>query len=229
MERKIAIVQSNYLPWKGYFHLIRRAEVFVLYDCAAYSKNTWRNRNVIKTPQGLQWLTLPVHVPYSGCPIRAVRVADKGFGQRHLKTLRQNYSKSACFEEVFSLLCDWYGQARDFDLLSDWNFFLIKQICAYLGIETKLVDGRDFSLQGSPTEKLLQVIECVGGGRHYLSGPTAKNYLQVDFMEKNGVHVLWLDSAEYAEYPQLFPPFEHKVSIVDLLFSEGANAGKFIF
>jgi hypothetical protein len=228
VQRKMAIVQSNYLPWKGYFHLIRSVEVFVFYDCAAYSKNGWRNRNLIKTPQGIQWLTVPVHLPYSGCPIREVRVAEPGFAARHLKTLRQNYSKAPSFEPVFGLLQDWFAQARHFERLSDWNIFLIKQICAYLGIGTRLVDGRDFDLQGTATEKLVQTIALAGGASHYVSGPSAKNYLQLDFMENFGSNVIWVDYSFNKEYPQLYPPFEHRVSIVDLLFSQGENAGHFI-
>src|SRR5438046_4323553 len=95
MARKAAIVQSNYIPWKGYFDLIRRVDEFILYDDVQYTRRDWRNRNLIKTPQGLRWLTIPVEVKgkyYQS--IRDTKIADPVWAASHWQTIVHNYGRA---------------------------------------------------------------------------------------------------------------------------------------
>ena len=136
MQKMIAISQSNYISWKGYFDIIARADEFVIYDEAQFTKNDWRNRNQIKTPLGLHWLTIPVHGSTSK-KISDVVIADPGWRKTHLKTIHQYYKEASCYEEIAPWVTELYKNA-DFNLLSDVNVFFIKQINRFLGINTPI-------------------------------------------------------------------------------------------
>src|SRR5690348_6558449 len=92
--KSIAIVQSNYIPWKGYFDIIASVDEFVLYDCVQYTKNDWRNRNQIKSANGKVWLTIPVRHVSTNQLIEEIEVADNRCFQKHWKTIRQSYAKA---------------------------------------------------------------------------------------------------------------------------------------
>ena len=106
-ERRSFIVQSNYLPWRGYFDLIRRADELILLDSVQYTRRDWRNRNIIKTPAGPQWITVPVEAKgqyYAA--IDEVRVDDPGFAAKHVRAIELNYRKAAAFKETAPWLFD---------------------------------------------------------------------------------------------------------------------------
>ena len=126
MERTLAVVQPNYIPWKGYFDLIDRADEFILYDDVQYTKNDWRNRNRIKTADGLRWLTISVDYRFSRHQtIRETRIDDTGWVDRHLHTLRDHYATTRRHERVHKRpeprhnghrpkqLCAWIGKAAN--------------------------------------------------------------------------------------------------------------------
>jgi hypothetical protein len=219
--KKVAILQSNYIPWKGYFDMIAAVDEFILYDDMQFTKNDWRNRNQIKTPQGIKWLTVPVGQNINR-RIRDVVINDNSWQEKHWKTIEVNYRRSEFFDEIAFWLKPLYANIR-YSNLSVLNRKFIEMICSYLGIHTKISNCWDYRLGEGKTERLVNL--CVqAGGDEYISGPAAKDYIDESLFVRQGIKLTWFDYAGYPEYPQLWGQFTHGVSILDLLFSCGKNA-----
>jgi hypothetical protein len=224
---KISILQSNYIPWKGYFDIIAAVDVFVIYDDMQYTKRDWRNRNLIKTPQELKWLSIPVEVKGKYFQkINETKVLELGWQKSHLGMIKQNYAKSIYFKEIFPWVEELYNSCQ-FDYITDINLHFIRGINMFLGINTRIRLSSEFNLHEEKTQRLVNICKDLGATSYY-SGPAAKAYLDTEKFAKEGIEVHYLDYTGYQEYNQLFPPFEHGVSILDLLFNEGANAHKFL-
>lgn len=224
--KRVAIVQSCYIPWKGYFDLINGVDHFLFYDDAEYSKNSWRNRNRIKTANGTQWLTIPVS--YSGRShqrIDEVRVNDPGWRERHWKSLRQSYARAPFFDVYAPALEQLY--LSDDDSLSTINRSFVEHICGLLGIETELSWTSGLKVEGASTDRVVALCRAVGAGA-YVSGPSARDYLDPEQFERAGIKLLWMDYVGYPPYPQPHPPFEHAVTVLDLLFSVGPDAPRYM-
>lgn len=225
--KKAAIIQSNYIPWKGYFDVINSVDEFILYDTVQYTKQDWRNRNRIKTCDGWKWLTIPVSVPHSSVPIDTVRVANQRWTRDHWKRVQGSYSTAGYFRTLSPLFEDLYlgCTARR---LSEINLRFIGAICDLLGIGTRISAARDYRLDSAaaPTERLVSLCRQVGATQ-YLSGPAARAYLDESLFRACDIDVRWMDYSGYPAYRQPFcPPFIHEVSIIDLLFSEGAPGAR---
>lgn len=227
MTKKIAILQSNYIPWKGYFDLIREVDEFILYDEVQYTKNDWRNRNRIKTQTGAQWLTISVRHDRLEQKISETRVADSRWAVRHWRTIANNYARAAYFEKYAAMVEQWYIEASGCELLSDINAFFIRKVCATLDITTHITSSRDYELEGDRVERLVGICGQAGADV-YLSGPAASDYLDESLFTNAGVCVEWMHYDGYPEYPQLFAPFAHGVTILDLLFNVGAEHAAFM-
>lgn len=225
MQKIVAISQSNYIPWKGYFDLIARADEFILYDEAQFTKNDWRNRNIIKTPNGPQWLTIPVHGSTQE-KISDVKIADSGWNMDHLKTIRQFYKNAAFYEEYSNWLTTLYSHA-DFEYLSEVNVYFIKEINRILGIDTPLKQSKNFTFDGDATQKVISMCKETKADI-YLSGPAAMNYLNVSYFEDAGIDIKWMNYGNYPEYSQCCGSFDHNVTIIDLLFNTGKNAPNYL-
>jgi len=224
--KKIAISQSNYIPWKGYFDLINKVDEFVIYDDMQYTRRDWRNRNQIKTDKGLHWLTIPVETKGKYYQkIRDTKVADHKWELEHWKTIKQYYSKAVYFDRYRHYFEDFYKN-NDLDNLSEINIFLIKIINKILGIKTKISRSSDYELIGDQTEKILHICKQSGADK-YFTGPAAKNYFDISKAEKMGIAVEWMNYSNYSQYSQLYSPFVHNVSVVDLIFNEGPEAYNF--
>lgn len=224
--KKIAILQSNYIPWKGYFDLINMVDEFVLFDQVQYTKNDWRNRNQLKTKQGVQWLTIPVRHKDSDQKIIETKVADLKWSSKHWRTIQQNYSKAPYFKEYKEIFEGFYLNNNE-EYLSQINYQLIKIINQILGIDTVITWSSDYELVEGQTEKLLGICKQAGADT-YLSGPAAKDYFDEDLASQEAIQVEWMDYSGYPEYKQLHEPFEHGVTILDLIFNEGPNASKYM-
>lgn len=220
--KSVVVLQSNYIPWKGYFDLIHDADVFVFYDDLQYTKNDWRNRNRIKAPSGTEWITIPVGAD-SNRLICEVEMKDSTWQAKHWKTLRQNYGNCPHFSRYQAFFEDFYlGQS--WANLSRMNQHLIRNISSeFLKIKTEFQDSRNYVLSGQRQDRLLELVEKVGTQR-YISGPAAKSYIEPNRFSAAGIDLVWKDYSGYPEYPQRFPPFEHGVSILDLLFNVGPDA-----
>ncbi|NIY94216.1 WbqC family protein [Vibrio diazotrophicus] len=227
MACKVAISQSNYIPWKGYFDLIANVDVFVLYDDMQYTKRDWRNRNKIQTINGPQWLTIPVEVKGKYFQrINETITSDNSWRRKHWAAISQNYSKSKFFEQYRDVFASLYLN-NDETYLSKINALFIKEICLILGIDTKIISSSDFTLGAGKSEKLLNICKALNANT-YVSGPAAKNYLSEDLFEQESISVEWMDYKDYQEYTQVYQPFEHSVTVLDLIFNEGHNARKFM-
>ena len=226
--KTVAIVQSNYVPWKGYFDMIRAVDEFILYDDVQYTRRDWRNRNRIKTPHGTQWLTIPVEAKGKYLQkIRETRISDPNWARRHWQTLKSCYGKAPYFRALKERLEAFYlGESSLW--LSDINRELILLVCDLLGLDTPIRPSLQLQLtETDPSARLLEVCRSVGA-TEYLSGPAARDYLDVGLFERAGVRVRWMDYAGYPPYPQLHGPFEHAVSVLDLLFMTGSPAPRYL-
>jgi hypothetical protein len=188
-----------------------------------YTKRDWRNRNLIKTGTGLKWLTIPSAVKgkYEQ-KINETYIADVNWRQKHVAILKQNYSKAACYKSMLGLVEDMYATA-DFTNLSSINIHLLKRICTFLNIKTKFINSNELELSGNRSEKLANI--CTGlGATTYITGPASKEYIEEEIFIAKNIKIEYADYSNYPEYPQLYPPFEHGLSIIDLIFNCGNNA-----
>lgn len=225
--KRVAIVQSNYIPWKGYFDLIAAVDEFVLYDDMQYTRRDWRNRNQIKTPQGLQWLTVPVRVKGRYLQtIRETEIDDPQFAPRHWRAIEQNYARAPHFAAQAKQFAPLFLDGQ-FPFLSQWNRALIEAVCGQLGIRTRIRSSSEFALAPGKTERLVDLCEQLGA-QEYISGPAARDYIEPDLFERKGVALRWFDYAGYPEYPQLWGAFEHGVTVLDLLFNCGPDAARYM-
>jgi hypothetical protein len=227
---KVAVVQPSYLPWRGYFHLIQKSDVFVFYDCVQYDTGGWRNRNRIKTPDGIRWLTVPVHTTghlVARTPIKDVPIVrNSDWSARHSKVLNCNYGSAEFFGDYQSLLDEIYS--RNDARLCDLTCAATELIARALGIEhTRFVRSSTLPAKGVKTDRLISVLEAIGAV-HYISGPSAKSYLEMDKFNEVGISVEFMDY-NYRPYPQLHGRFEPMVTILDLLLNTGPEAAKFIW
>lgn len=225
--KKIAILQSNYIPWKGYFDLIAAVDEFILYDDMQYTRRDWRNRNQIKTPQGLQWLTVPVLVKGKyHQKIRDTEIDGSTWPEAHWKSLTQNYKRTPYFEEVSAWLAPIY-LSESFTHLSALNRRLIEAVCTYLEIKTIIRNSWDYQLIEGKTERLANLCTQAGGSE-YISGPAAKDYIEDNIFADAGIQLSWFDYSGYPEYPQLWGDFTHSVTILDLIFNCGQDASRYM-
>ncbi|MBF0460472.1 MAG: WbqC family protein [Magnetococcales bacterium] len=225
--KKIAILQSNYIPWKGYFDMIAAVDEFILYDDVQYTRRDWRNRNQIKTPQGIQWLTVPVQVKgrYEQ-KIKDTLLDGSDWAMAHWRSLSQNYRRAPHFDEIAAWLEPLY-LAESYTHVSQLNQRFIESVCGYLGITTTITHSWDYTLLDGRTERLADL--CVqAGGTEYISGPSAKNYVEESLFVKRGIKLTWFDYAGYPEYPQLWGEFVHGVTILDLLFNCAKEAPRYM-
>jgi hypothetical protein len=223
----VAIVQSSYIPWKGYFDLIRAADEFILLDDVQFTKRDWRSRNRIKTKDGLCWLTIPVHTTgrYQQ-RIMDTTIADPGWPERHWQTIHSAYARTPFFAAYAPQLREAYERVTS-DRLSDVNRSLIDRVCQMLGITTPIRWSSEYHPREGRNERLIDL--CVkSGATDYLSGPSARGYVDESAFADAGVTVHFVDYAGYREYAQPYPPFEHAVSALDLLFCTGPAASDYL-
>ncbi|MCR6638009.1 MAG: WbqC family protein [Sporocytophaga sp.] len=220
MKKTVVILQSNYIPWKGYFDLINIADEFIFLDDVQYTVRDWRNRNRIKTETGLKWLTIPIGNKRDK-DINKVYFSDDRWKHKHLQQLKLSYMQAPYFRDTMDLIDDIYKNPTN--SLSEFNQFAIAKIAAGLGIKTEFKDSSTFHAKGKSTERLIDIL-IKTGATHYLSGPAGRGYINSTLFEKAGIELEYFDYSGYLEYPQLFPPFVHEVTILDLIFNTGPKA-----
>ncbi len=225
---KVVILQPSYIPWRGYFDQIRKADLFVFYDDVQYDKRGWRNRNQIKTSQGKKWLTIPVHshrAQVERIPINCIRILHESTWRTdHLKTLEYSYRRAPYFEKYLPLLEQFYDRQDEF--LADFTIDLTIALARELGIQhTRFERSSKLDASGQKTDRLISVLQKVGA-THYISGPSAKDYIESDKFKQAKITLEYMEY-DYPEYPQLYPPYDPFVSALDLLFMTGPEAIKY--
>jgi hypothetical protein len=226
---KCVILQPSYIPWRGYFDLIHRAGVFVFYDDVQYDTRGWRNRNRVKTPRGPQWLTIPVNArgaQTEHIPIDRIATAPQPWAQKHLETLRHVYGAAPHFAAYLPWLERVYADPPP--LLADFTIATTIDLAGMLGITgTRFLRSSQLGIGGGKTERLVNIARHVGAST-YLSGPSAKSYIEPERFAEAGIALEYIDY-DYPEYPQLYPPYDRQVTILDLLFMTGGDAPRYIW
>ena len=214
---KVAILQSNYIPWKGYFDLINDVDTFIFYDVVKYTKNDWRNRNVIYTKNGKQWITIPIEAHNVNKNINEVIITNKEWQKNHFKSLYLGYKKAPFFNQLEELIED-YLNTKTWGKISDLNQYLITIISKKIGITTAFKRAEDFILEGDKVERLISLLRQ-NKATDYLSGPAAKSYIEGKdhLFSDAGINLEYKNYSGYLPYKQLINPFENAVSIVDLI------------
>ena len=225
----VVILQPSYIPWRGYFDQIRRADLFIFYDDVQYDKHGWRNRNQIKTAQGRQWLTIPVHSKgvTDGTPIKDVRIDwSKPWTKNHLKALTISYNRSPHFKGYLPLLEEFFSRRDEF--LADFTIETTIALTRGLGFTaTRFMRSSELTgIDGQKTDRLIQILQQVGA-KHYISGPSARDYIEQEKFDAAGITLEYMQY-NYPEYPQLHPPYDPYVTVLDLMFMVGSEAGAYI-
>lgn len=225
-QNRVAILQSSYIPWKGFFDIIHDVDTFVFYDDVQYTRQDWRSRNRVISNGDPVWLSIPAGSDIKRL-INEVRLSDSSWQQKHWTTIRHAYAKSPHFKEYAALLEEVY-LGRTWESLSEFNQHMTRVISKILGINVKFVDSSALNAHGVKTERLIDVCSKVGA-TYYLSGPAARAYIEPELFERAGIELAYKDYSGYPEYPQASETFEHAVSVLDLLFNTGPAAPDFIW
>ena len=226
--KRIAILQSNYIPWKGYFDIINYVDEFIIYDEAQYTRRDWRNRNLIKTRQGLKWLTIPVEVKgkYTQT-ICETKIAEKTWAAKHWESVRHNYHEADYFDEYKFQFESIYKKASELDKLSEVNLLFINFVNEILHINAKISQSSQYHLEEDKNEKIISICEQ-SGASSYVTGPAARQYINEDLFQKNGIELEYFSYDNYSEYNQLYGSFQHNVSVIDLIFNTGGKANSYL-
>lgn len=224
--KKVAILQSNYIPWKGNFDMMNMVDEYIILDDVQYTKRDWRNRNRIVTKDGIRWLSIPVRNLSFHQKIMDTEVVSHLWAENHWKLIEQSYRHAPFFTELEESIKEMYGKACREKNLSMINFIFLEGICRLLGINTKIRWSTDYSPKGLKSDRILDI--CIKSGAHiYLSGPAARDYLDVASFKEAGISVKWMSYQGYPEYTQLHGlVFSHHVSILDLLFCCGVEGAR---
>jgi len=229
-ELKVAILQSSYIPWKGYFDIIHDVDLFIFYDDVQFTKRDWRSRNMIYTKNGLKWLSVPVLTKgkYEQLICDTGIDTSQNWQKVHFNAISHNYSAAPFFNTYKDFFRYAYLE-NEWDNLSVLNQFLIKTIARdYLGIKTKFGNSNDYAVTGEKHERLLSLVKSTGANV-YVSGPSAKDYIvEQDYVDAD-IKINWKEYSGYPEYLQIHGEFYHNVSILDLLFNVGSDAPYYIW
>ena len=223
---KAAVIQSNYIPWRGYFDIIDDVDIFIIHDDLQYTKGDWRNRNKIKTANGTKWLSVPVNYRHDARQLIMDATIDyqHGWIHQHVRTLKQAYANTPylkpLFEEFETILKQKHAT------ISQLNIALIRWMMEKLEIRTQLLMSWELNPTGAKTERVISLLRAVGT-TSYLSGPSAASYLDVEAFRESGIRLEY-KSYEYPPYPQLWGDFVGHVSTLDLLFNTGDKARDFL-
>jgi len=213
--------QPAYLPWLGYFEKIVQADVFVFLDTVQFEKNSFINRNKVKTPQGQQWLTIPVRTKgHTKATLRETLIDDaQPWRIKHLKTIELHYRKANHFKECFPKL-EALLLAPELNL-AELCWRQLQFWLAEFEIETRIYRSSDLPVAGKKSDLVLDLCEHFGA-TCYLSGALGRNYLDEESFAAAGVEVRYQDFLHPA-YPQLWGPFEPSMGIVDVWMNCGSD------
>jgi len=227
VTKKVAIIQSNYIPWKGYFDAINKVDEFILFDDVQFTRRDWRNRNIIKSPQGPLWLTIPVSVKGKyHQKIKDTLITGTDWSQKHWQTIKQCYARAPYFKDYHDVFEELYLGANETSL-SPVNHRFLEAICQLLGIQSRITWSMDYALADGKTERLISLCQQAGA-TEYVSGPAARVYIQEELFAEAGIALSYMEYSGYPEYSQLYPPFEHAVSVIDLIFNTGKAATSYM-
>jgi len=220
----IAIHQPNFLPWLGYFYKIAKSDIFVLLDNVKYSKNSFINRNKIKTPQGNEiWLTVPAKSNgLSEQFIKSVQISNQtDWRRKHLQTLEMSYKRAKFFDQIYDDIKKIYYES-DWNNLCLFNTSLLTLILNKLNLKNQVIMASELNIEEESTTLLINIVKKLGG-EAYLSGYGGSKYQEEDLFKKANITLQYYDF-KHPIYSQLWGEFIPKLSIVDLLFNCGPES-----
>ncbi|MDD4280282.1 MAG: WbqC family protein [Candidatus Sumerlaeales bacterium] len=224
--KRVAILQPNYLPWKGVFDMIYQVDCFVFLDDVQYTTGDWRNRNKVQTQSGLKWVSVPVKSKLGMC-INEIELSNESHWQHaHLNSFLCNYAKAPFLKEYRWILRELYEE-REWRSLAELDIYATKLLCRVLGCEREFVVSSDLTTHGIKDDRVLDIVKQVGG-TYYLSGPAAQDYIVPEKFAAQGVELAYI-KYDYPVYRQCFEPFEHGVTVLDLIFNCGPAAPWYIW
>lgn len=227
VERRVAILQSSYVPWRGYFDMIRRVDHFLLYDEVQYTRRSWRNRNRIRTAHGVHWLTVPVRVKGQfEQRIDQTRIDGTAWAHKHWRTLRHAYGRAPYWERYAERLEALYLDDPP-SHLSVLNRRFLRALCELLAIDTPIEMSTDYRSEPGRNRRLIRLCRELDADV-YVSGPSARVYVDEDQFAAAGLRVEWLDYPEYAPYLQVHGGWEPRLSVLDLLFNVGPESASWV-
>ncbi len=224
---RIGILQPGYLPWLGFFEQLHKSDIFIIYDDVQYDKNSWRNRNRIKTAAGAIWLTVPALVKFMGKPlINEIKIDNRSnWRKKHLSSLKLNYAKAPFFRQYINIFEEVYS--REWEQLIDIDLCLIVKLAGSLGIDTKKIRrSSELKPQGDRNGRLISLCKMLEADIFY-EGASGKNYIEEPRFEKEGIKVIFQDY-KHPVYSQLYGGFIPYLSVVDLLFNCGPDSLKIL-
>lgn len=227
--KKIAILQSNYIPWKGVFDMINSVDTFVFLEDVKYTEHDWRNRNKILVGNEEKWLSVPIkNSGRRGQKIYETEIETSSKWQRkHYNSFEINYSKAKYYKEFKWILEQLYLN-KQWTNLSELNIYAIKLICNVLGIKTEFINSIDLDCKGIKDDKIIEICKKLKATT-YLSGPAAKNYIIPQKFKDNNILLEYIDYY-YLEYEQIKGEFvTHGVTILDLIFNCGIDSSFYIW
>jgi len=218
---RVGVIQSAYIPWRGYFDFIASVDAFVFHDDLQYTKSDWRNRNRIKTEKGAEWLTVPVHYKKVAQLICETPIdSSTRWMHKHAQRFQSTYRKAPYLDDALDILIS--ADTTQFKSISDLNIALTRRLCEYLDIATPMLLSSDLGLSGAKTDRLIDLLKKLDASV-YLSGPSADAYLDKKAFRQNGIRLEY-KTYDYAPYPQLWGPFEGAVTVLDLIANCGRSA-----
>jgi hypothetical protein len=223
--KTIAILQSNYIPWRGYFDIIAAVDEFLLFDEVQFTRRDWRNRNRIMVQGKPHWLTIAVKTKGNfDVPINEVEVADPAWAEKHWRTIAAAYGKAEHFALYRSGLEQAYAAAALLPRLSDINELFLKLLIGFLDLPDCIGHTTSVARRAqTPTDRLVEI--CLARGADaYLSGPAAKAYIETERFAYAGVDLRYADYSGYPVYDQKAAIFEPGVSMLDALMRCGPQA-----
>ena len=226
---KVAIIQSNFMPWKGYFDIISSVDYFVFFDTCQYTRRDWRNRNKIKVVNGDSWISVPVQVKNKfDQKINETLVSDSNWAQKIWNKVEYNYKNAPFYSYVKENLYENVMKKIDSPFLSVINQTLIEIIAKeFLHISTEFRKAEDFNIVDDKNMRLINIVKELEG-TEYISGEAAKSYIQNDLFDSNNIKLTYMEYNGYEEYEQLSGEFDHFVSIIDLLMMKGPDAKNYL-
>lgn len=220
---KVSISQPAYLPWLGYFHRISISDLHIILDTVQFEKNSFTNRNRIRTHDGPRWLTVPVRTTglFGNLTIQDVEIADDHrWSKKHWATLEASYRGAPFFSEHAVFFQQVYR--RPWTRLAGLSQAIVSYLLTSLRIDTPLIASSELHARGTKSDLLLNLCREVGA-THYISGPMGRNYLEWNGFRQHGIEVCFHDY-KHPTYRQVFPGFEPRMAAVDLLFNHGPES-----
>jgi len=224
LKKTVVIHQPDFMPHLGFFHRLLQCDLYIVLDHVQFSKGGWHNRDKIKTPEGVKWLTLPVRLTgRSFSPIHEVRLNnDLNWRENHLKQIKRCYKDSSSFDEIFSELRSLYEFTGD--RMADFNMKVLNWLMEKFDAKVNTVLSTTLRASGASNEMLVDLLTKVGA-TNYLSGIGARSYYKPEPFEQAGIRVLWQDFS-HPMYPQRYGEFIPYLSSLDVLFNCGVQQSR---